>query len=217
MAEIVVAGLGRFGSNAAETLFQQGHDVLAIDRSQERVDAMVGRVTYSVAGDTTDETFMRELGVPSYNIAIVAIGRNVEASVMTSVLLASFEIRLVVARANGSLHENTLTRIGCDRVVNVEEEAGVRLADTLFNPNVEEYISLGASLGISKMPIPRRFNSMTLADAGFSTVRDIGAPSALALLKGDNARLMPSLDEIINDGDGIVVVGDKDRVDTLTR
>ena len=217
MAEIVVAGLGRFGTNAANTLFQQGHDVLAIDRSQERVDAMVGRVTYSVAGDTTDESFMRELGVPSYNIAIVAIGKNVEASVMTSVLLSSFDIRLIVARASGNLHENTLRRIGCNRIVNVEEEAGVRLADTLFNPNVEEYISLGASLGISKMPIPRRFNNMTLADAGFSTVRDVDAPSPLALLQGENARLMPSLDEIISEGDGIVVVGDKDRVDTLTR
>lgn len=217
MPEIVVAGLGRMGAGAATTLFQQGHDVLAIDQSQERVDALVGRVTYSVTGDTTDEAFMRELGVPSYNIAIVAIGKNVEASVMTSVLLSTFEIRLIVARASGPLHANTLARIGCDRVVNVEEEAGVRVANTIFNPNVEDYIALSSDRGISKLPIPRRFDSMSLQDAGFSSLRDIAAPSALALIHNEQATFMPSLDEIIREGDRIVVVGDKERVDALTR
>lgn len=217
MAEIVVAGLGRMGAGAASTLFQQGHDVLAIDQSQERVDALVGRVTYSVTGDTTDESFMRELGVPSYNTAIVAIGKNVEASVMTSVLLSTFGIQKIVARASGPLHANTLRRIGCDRVINVEEEAGIRLANTLFNPNVEDYIALSSDRGISKLPIPRRFDGMTLRDAGFSSLRDMAAPSALALIRHEQAMLMPSLDEVIAENNRIVVVGDKARVDTLTR
>lgn len=217
MAEIVVAGLGRMGASAARTLFQRGHDVLAIDKSQERVDELVGEVTYSVTGDTTDEGFMRELGVPGYNVAIVAIGKSVEASVMTSVLLSTFEIRVIVARASSPLHANTLSRIGCTSIINVEEEAGERLANTLFNPNVEEYIAMGPTRGISKMPVPRRFDGMTLRDAGFSTLRDVAAPSALALIQHEKAILIPSLDEIISDGDRIVVVGDNGRVEALTR
>ena len=88
---IVVAGVGRFGSRVATGLFQLGHDVLAIDQNQARIQELIGRVTYSVAGDVTDEVLMRDLGVENFDVAIVAIGRNVESSIMTAVLLAIFE------------------------------------------------------------------------------------------------------------------------------
>ena len=210
---IVVAGVGRFGSQVATSLFQLGHDVLAIDSNHGRIQDLIGRVTYSVAGDVTDEVLMRDLGVENFDVAIVAIGRNVESSIMTAVLFMSFDIPMVVARARNRLHEETLQRIGCHRIINAEEEAGERLAETLFTPNVADYISLGGAQGISKIALPERFHDKTLREAGFTDFRDQQHLSVLALIRDDHARLIPSLDERARDTDEIIVAGDKDLVD----
>ncbi len=212
---IVVAGAGRFGSQVATVLFQLGHDVLVIDQDQARIQELIGRVTYSVAGDVTDEVLMRDLGVESFDVAIVAIGRNVESSIMTAVLLRSLNVPMLVARARNRLHAETLQRIGCDRIINAEEEAGMRLAQTLFTPNVADYIPLGGSQGISRMQIPERFADMTLSDAGFTEFRDQDHLSVLALIRDQNARLIPDLDERTRSTDEIVVAGQKHLVDEL--
>lgn len=212
---IVVAGAGRFGSQVATSLFQLGHDVLAIDLDQARIQDLIGRVTYSVAGDVTDEILMRDLGVENFDVAIVAIGRNVESSIMTAVLLRSFEIPMVVARARNRLHAETLQRIGCHRVINAEEEAGVRLAETLFTPNVLDYLSLGGSQGISRLSVPDGMRDKTLRQAGFTEFNDQNTLSVLALIRDQNARLIPDLDERTQVGDEIIVAGHKDLVDEL--
>ena len=212
---IVVAGTGRFGSQAATSLFQLGHDVLAIDGNQSRIQALIGRVTYAVTGDVTDESLMRDLGVENFDVAIVAIGQNVEASIMSAVLLRSLNIPMVVARARNRLHAETLQRIGCDRVINAEEEAGMTLAQTLFTPNVSDYLSLGGAQGISRLRIPDRFRDKTLRDAGFTGFQDQNHLSVLALIRDQNARLVPDLDERMHPNDEIVVAGHKDLVNEL--
>ncbi len=212
---IVVAGVGRFGSQVATSLFQLGHDVLAIDRDQARIQALIGRVTYPVAGDVTDEILMRDLGVENFDVAIVCIGRNVESSIMTAVLLRSLEIPTVIARARNRLHAETLQRIGCHRVINAEEEAGMRLAQTLFTPNVTDYLPLGGSQGISRLRVPDDMRDKTLREAGFTEFQDQNNLSVLALIRDQNARLIPDLDERTRVADEIVVAGDKDLVDEL--
>ena len=213
---IIVAGAGRFGSQVATSLFQLGHDVLAVDQDQARIQELIGRVTYSVAGDVTDEVLMRDLGVENFDVAIVAIGRNVESSIMTAVLLRSLEIPMVVARARNRLHAETLQRIGCQRVINAEEEAGMRLAQTLFTPNVTDYLPLGGSQGISRLQMPDRFRDKTLREAGFTEFQDQNQLSVLALIRDQNAKLIPDLDELTIPSDEIVVAGDKDLVDELS-
>lgn len=213
---IVVAGAGRFGAQAASTLFQLGHDVLAIDDDHDRVQGLIGKVTYSVAGDATDEALMRDLGVQDFDVAIIAIGRSIEANIMAAVLFNSFNIPLVVARAQNRLHAETLVRIGCDRVINAEEEAGEQMANTLFNPHVDDYMTLGPTFGISKLLLPERFNNMTLREAGFTDARDRYQLSIIAILRGDTARLEPGLDERLRPNDMIVIAGEKDLVDNLT-
>ncbi len=212
---IVVAGIGRFGAQLATGLFQHGHDVLAIDNDQSRIQDLIGRVTYSVSGDATDEILMRDLGVENFDVAIVAIGRNVESSIMTAVLLRSFEIPMVVARARNRLHAETLQRIGCQRVINAEEEAGMRLAETLFSPNVADYLSLGSDQGISRLRVPERFAGMTLREAGFTEFNDQSHLSVMALIRDQNARMIPDLDERLRTADEIVVSGGKELVDEL--
>ena len=96
----------------------------------------MGEVTYPVAGDATQEAVLRELGVHNFDIGIVGIGANVEASIMVTVLFQTMNLPYIVARAHSELHGNTLRRLGCHRVIHAEEETGTRLAHSLFNPDV---------------------------------------------------------------------------------
>ncbi len=113
--QIVVIGLGRFGTRAAMTLYQLGHDVMAIDLDDRKVQALTGVVTHAVKADATDEVTLKELGVDNFQYAIVAIGRNTEASIMVTVLLRDLEIPVIVSRAQSELHGETLKRIGASK------------------------------------------------------------------------------------------------------
>ena len=138
--QVVVIGLGRFGTTVATTLYQMGHDVLAIDKDSNKVQELAGQVTYAVAADATDEDALRELGIEKFEYAVVAIGSNTEASIMVSVLLKSLEITNVVARSVSKLQGQTLDRIKVDKVVYPETDMGTKLAHDLFLPGIEQYM-----------------------------------------------------------------------------
>ena len=106
ITQVVVIGLGRFGTTVATTLYQMGHDVLAIDKDPVKVQELAGQVTYAVAADATDEDALRELGIEKFEYAVVAIGTNTEASIMVSVLLKSLDINTVVGEFELSLNED---------------------------------------------------------------------------------------------------------------
>ncbi len=214
--QVMIIGLGRFGSNLARTLYQLGHDVMAIDEDEERVQMMMGRVTHAIRGDATQESVLLEMGVQNFDIGIVAIGANMEASIMVSVLLKTFNVPQIVARAHSELHGNTLRRIGCDRVIHPEEEAGRRLAHNLFNPDVDEYMGLASSFGLSRLTAPDRFANMTLREAGFAGPRDRYRIAVLAMRRGENVTLIPDSDEQIRLGDQLIIAGDAGQVQQIT-
>ncbi len=141
--QVAVIGIGRFGRSVASALYNLGHDVLAIDRKEERVQDMLGKVTYPVSGDATNELTLKELGVTSYDAAIVAIGSDTVSSLMTSVLLRSLKNNMyIVARAQDELQSNALKLVGVNKTVLAEHEMGEQIAHNLFNPNVQEYMSM---------------------------------------------------------------------------
>ncbi|MEK9675044.1 MAG: TrkA family potassium uptake protein [Chloroflexota bacterium] len=214
--QVVVVGLGRFGGNVARTLYQLGHDVMAIDIDEERVQSLMGEVTYPVAGDATQEAVLRELGVHNFDIGIVGIGANVEASIMVSVLFQTMNLPYIVARAHSTLHGNTLRRLGCNRVVHAEEEMGHRLAHSLFNPDVEEYMELAEAFGVSRLQVPERFTNMTLDEAGFAGARDKYGIAVVALKRGNDITLSPDSNERLRAGDVLVVAGRDEYVSRIT-
>lgn len=215
--QVAVIGLGRFGSSAARALYNLGHDVLALDTSEHRVQSMMGQVTYPVTGDATNESVLRELGIPEYDVAIVAIGSDITSSIMASVLLKNLGVGMVVARAHNELHANALELIGVDKVVHAEAEMGMRLAHNLFNPNVEEYIEVSPNYGISKVRAPSRFVNMSLKELGFKSPRDRHAIAVLAIKRGrDNITLNPDTDDRLQAGDQLVVAGRDEDLESWT-
>ena len=213
--QVVVIGLGRFGSSVVRSLYNLGHDVLAIDNDESRVQQIMGQSTYALTGDATDESVLRELGIPDYDAAVVAIGSAVVPSIMASVLLKTLEVPYIVSRAYNDLHGNTLERIGVDKVIHAESEMGVRLAHSLFNPNVQEYLEVTPNFGISKMRVPSRFVNMSLKELGFSNARDKYGLAVLAIRRRSDITLNPDGDDRLQAGDTLVLAGRDELLDRL--
>ena len=212
---VMIIGLGRFGTSVAHTLFQLGYDVLGIDTDEKVVQANLGQITYSVQGDATNETTLRELGVSNFDAAIIAVGSDMQASLMTSVLLATLDVPLIVARAKDQLHGNTLQRIGVHKIIYPEQEMGEFLAHSLFNPDVLEYMDLTPDFGISKIRVPDSLADMSLKEAGLGGARDKYGVAVIAIKRGKDVTLAPDEDDKLRKGDILVVAGKGDQLEKL--
>ena len=213
--QVVVIGLGRFGSSVARSLYNLGHDVLVIDKEETRVQSIMGLATYALAGDATNESVLRELGIADYDAAVVAIGSDIVPSIMASVLLKTMGVPYVVSRAYNELHGNTLERIGVDKVIHAESEMGIRLAHSMFNPNVLEYLEITPNFGVSKMRVPDRFANMSLKELGFSSPRDKYGLAVLAVRRGKDITLNPDAGDRLQPGDWLVLAGRDELLERL--
>ena len=213
--QVVVIGLGRFGSSVAQELYQMGHDVLAIDPEENNVQEVLGHVTYAVKADATSEAVLRELGVSNYDVGVVAIGSDVQASILTTVLLKDMSISYVVVRAINELHGNAVERLGADKVVYPEQEMGHRLAHIGFEAGVLDYMEIAPNYGITKLRPPDQIVKKTLEEAGLAGPRDKYGIAVLAVRRGREHVLTPSKDEDIRPGDIHVVAGSSEQLSKI--
>ena len=147
--QIVVIGLGRFGSRLASTLTDFGHEVLAIDKREDRVNRLLTRVTQCVLADVTNENVLKELGVGNFDVGIVAIGYDPMSSILATTLLKKLGVRYIVARAQGELHGEILSRVGANTVVNPEIDMGARIAHSTTLEEIVDHIVLTERYGVS--------------------------------------------------------------------
>jgi trk system potassium uptake protein TrkA len=210
--QVAVIGLGRFGSSVARELYQMGHDVLAIDLDETNVQEMLGHVTYAVKADATNEAVLRELGVSNFDVAIVSIGSDLQASILTTVILKDLGIPFVVTRAVNELHGNTMERIGADKVVYPEQEFGRGLAHIGFEPGILDYMEVAPNTGITKLRPPEQIVKRTLEEAGLAGARDKYGIAVLAIRRGREYFLIPSKDEEIKPGDILIVAGNSEQL-----
>ncbi len=215
--QVCVIGLGRFGAKLASALFQRQHEVLAIDQDEQKVQAMLGRVTYAVEANATNETALRDLGVADMDVAVVALGSQIQSSIITTMLLKSMALPYVIARATDAQHAEILHRVGADKVVFPEEEAAERAASLDLSPNSVEFMNITDDTGVHKLRPPERMRGRTLRDAGLSADSNQRI-SVMVLRRGHEFILNPPDDEIIGDGDVLVIVGSHEAVErTFTR
>ena len=210
--QVVVVGLGRFGSSVGKELYQMGHDVLGIDLEEKNVQDMLGHVTYAVKSDATNESVLKELGVSNFDVAVVAVGSDIQASILVTVLLKELGIPFIVARAKDDLHGTTLERIGADKVVYPEQEMGRRLAHTGFDAGVLDYMEVAPNYGITKLRPPDQMVKHTLEDAGMASPRDKYHLAVLAIRRGREYFLAPAKDEELRHGDILIVAGSNEQL-----
>ena len=208
--------MGRFGSTIARELYQGGHDVLVIDEDEAKVQEQLGQVTYAVRADATNESVLREMDLPEYDVAIVALsGDHVQASIGATVLLKSLGIPMIMARASNDLHAETLERIGADRVLFPEAENARRIAKLEFVRELLDYMPILADYGISKIRPPEGMLNRTVEAAGLSRAGDRHGMSVLAIRRGRTSILHPSKDEVIQHGDVLILAATSEQLSKL--
>jgi trk system potassium uptake protein len=201
---VTVIGLGRFGSSMVRHLFEIGYDVIAIDINQDHVDAIQRDALVAVRADGTDERALLELEIDHSDVAIVAQGENLEASVLTTLMLKRIGVPWVISKAKTDLHGELLSKVGADQVVFPEKDAGRRLAHSLGARVVSDYISLSVNAGIAKLKAPEMFVGVTIGDlVGYRSQKI----NVLVIRRGNNLINLPSFQEVIQAGDELVVVG----------
>ena len=211
--QVCVIGLGRFGSMVAQELYQSGHDVLAIDVDETKIQDQLGQATYSVRADATSESVLKELDVPEYDVAIVALGSdNIQSSILVAVLLESMNVPYIIARAANELHGATLERVGVDRVVYPEAESARRTAHVGFDTGVIDYMPIVPNYGISKIRPPEEMLGHTLEEAGLAGAGDRHGISVLAIRRGRTSFLHPAKDEEIKAGDVLIVAATNEQL-----
>ncbi len=215
--QICVIGMGRYGSIMAHELYQSGHDVLAIDMDEAKIQEQLGKVTYAVRADATTESVLRELDVPDYDVVIVALGsENIQASVGITVLLKSLQVPMVMARAANELHGDTLERVGADRVLFPEAENARRVARLEFTLELIDYMPILADYGISKIRPLDVMIGRTLEEAVLSGSGDRHEISVLAIRRGKASLLHPARNEVIMAGDVLILAATSEQLSKLT-
>lgn len=210
--QVVVIGLGRFGSAVARELERLGHQVLAIDRSEQSINDIASDVTHALQLDAADEDALRGAGAGDFNTAIVAISGDAEPSIFATMVLKRLGVQNVIAKAGSKLHGEILNRVGADRVVFPEFETGVRLAHSFNVPNVIDYLDVAPGFGIEKIRPPRSFVGRTVGEIDFKT--KVGLV-LVAVRRGRQVVVNPAREERIAEGDELILIGQDDRLNRL--
>ena len=202
-SNVMVVGLGRFGSALALELMRTGHEVLGVDTDERIVQQMSQELTHTVKADTTDEATLRELGVTEFDSAVVAIGADIESSILTTSLLLQLGVPNVWAKANSTSHGMILKQLGCHHVIFPEAEMGKRVAHMVSGETLD-YVSIDSDFVMVKTEVPPSFDGHTLADL---KIRSTYGVTVVAVTKGDGKYVPAFPETVLNEGNQIVVAG----------
>jgi K+ transport systems, NAD-binding component len=216
--QFAVIGLGRFGQSVCRTLHDHGHDVLAMDQSEEltRDVHAEGLATHVIQADSTEIQALQEVDIHEYDTVVVAIGSDLEASVLTVLNLLDLGVRNIVAKASYDRHGQVLERVGGSaiRVVYPERQMGERIANSISEADVLETIELSPDFSITEIHPPKAWVGKSLAEV---ELRPRYGVTVIAIKSGHDLKISPPGTERFHAGDTITLVGPNDRLDELRR
>lgn len=204
--QFVVIGLGRFGASLALELMDLGYEVLGIDRDEEVVDELSNRLTHAVVADATDEEVLKSLGVRNFDCGIVAIGDDIQMSILSTILLKELGLKTVVSKAISVLHGRALEKLGVDRIIFPERDMGVRVAHQLVSPNLLDYIEISKDYSIVELKVPACLEGKNLGELN---PRARYGCSIVALQRDQGIIIAPTAMDHLEQGDIMVVIGAK--------
>ncbi|SFK76477.1 trk system potassium uptake protein TrkA [Paenibacillus sp. 1_12] len=210
--QYAVIGLGRFGSSLARELIKLGHEVLGIDQDEEAVDEMSEVLTHVVVADSTDEEVLRSLGIRNFDCVIVAIGSDIQSSILTAILLKDIGVTTVVTKALSELHGKVLNKIGVDRVIFPERDMGIRVAHQLVSPNLLDFIELSRDYTIAELSVSKRMSGRTLKDLN---LRDKYGCSIVAINKKEGVIIAPTANDLLEERDIMVIIGTNSQIESF--
>ncbi|WP_260285152.1 potassium channel family protein [Peribacillus aracenensis] len=204
--QYAVIGLGRFGTSVAHRLYTAGQEVLGVDVNEERVENAELSVTHAIMADTTEEETLRSIGIRNFDCVIVAIGNDMQSSILTTLLLKELGVDKVIAKALNKNHGQVLTKVGADWVIYPERDMGERVANQLLSPNMLNYIELSKEYNIEEIILPMSMKGKSLRELDLRAKYNI---SVIAIVSNGEIIIAPSPDQDIHENDMLLVVGNK--------
>ncbi len=203
--QFAIIGMGRFGSSVARTLYNLNFEVLAVDSDEHRTQEVINMVTHAVQADSTDEEALRALGLRNFDVVVVAIGQDIQASILTTLILKDMGVKMLVAKAQNELHGKVLAKIGADKVIYPERDMGHRVAHNLISPNILDHIELSddysiVDLQVGPLLIGKNLRQLDIRNKFQCNVMGI---------KSQNGKMniAPHAEDLIQENDVLVVVG----------
>ncbi len=208
--QYLVIGAGRFGSALATTLYDLGHEVVVVDRNEERIEDIMDRVTHAVILDATEEDALGKLGLEGFDQVIVAIGNNLEASILTVVAAKDQGAKTVLSKATSETYARVMLKVGADEVVRPEHDMGVRVAKSLATPTITDAFKLGENYEVVEYTAQRklcgRLQDLKLSRFGVQVI---------AVNRQGKLTMSPEPDFVIAPGDNVVIIGETRAVERL--
>ncbi len=214
MKSILLIGLGRFGSNIAAKLNELGHEVMAVDSCEDRVNAVLPFVTAAQIGDSTSEEFLSSLGVPSFDACIVAIGDDFQNSLETAWLLKDLGAKKVIARASRGMQEKFLLRNGADEVVYPEKQLAAWTAIRCTSEHILDYTELEDGYAIYELSVPEAWRGKTILQLDVRRKYDI---NILAVRENGRLNMNVGPDTLLDTERSILVLGHEKAVQKCFR
>ncbi|HCX73418.1 MAG TPA: potassium transporter [Candidatus Cloacimonas sp.] len=227
MARFAVIGLGKFGKTVATTLYENGAEVIAIDNDEKLIEEVTGLVSSPIHLNSTDETALRQHGIQDMDAVVLAIGNNIEVSVLTSVILKKLGISNIYAKVDSKVHARILRLLGIQNIIFPEEQIGTQLANSLISSNILEYIDLSSGHVIIDMVVPEEWVGKTLQELALPTKKGVNVvaikyKAETVTEEGENEvenkiNDMPGANDRVNEGDILVLIGPKNRINKLIK
>ena len=202
--EFVVIGLGRFGGSICRELVRLGADVMAIDSSSDRVEEFSKIATHAVIADSTEEEALKSLGIQNFEHVIVAIGDDIQASILTTLIIKELGVPQVTVKAQNDYHAKVLQKIGADLIVHPERDMGIRIANNIMSSNVLDYLELSDEHSIMEIKSNHRIAGYSIKDLDIRANYGI---NIIGIKRGEQIIISPSADEKILLGDILLVIG----------
>jgi trk system potassium uptake protein len=202
--EFAVIGLGRFGGSICRALAEQGMEVLAIDRNEDLVNEFSAIASHAVVGDTTDEHVLKSLGIRNFDHVIVAIGDDIKASILTTLILIELGVKNITVKAQDDYHEKVLRKIGANHVVHPERDMGRRIANTITSSNMLDYLELSDEHSIVEIVANGKLGGHSILDLDIRAQFGI---TIVAIKRGNNIIVSPQANEVIQTNDILICIG----------
>ncbi|MFO8191508.1 MAG: TrkA family potassium uptake protein [Bacillota bacterium] len=210
----LVIGAGRFGTSVAKTLYSLGQDVMVVDSNEQLIQQISDEVTGAVQADATSEDVLKSLGIKDFDAVIVAIGVDIQASIMTAILLVEMGAREIIAKAQTDLHGKALSKIGVHRVLYPERDTGYKLGRSLVAPTIIDMIELSDDYSVVEVNAPDDMVGKSLKELNLRARYGV---SIIALRRADEkeTNISPIAEDIIKENDIVVAIGENKALQKL--
>ncbi|MDE7070424.1 MAG: TrkA family potassium uptake protein [Clostridia bacterium] len=202
--QFAVLGMGRFGAEITKALYNYGYEVLAVDIDEERIHEVSNFSTHAIVADVSEESTLRSLAIENFDTVVIAIGNNIQASIITALTCKELGCPNIIAKAHNEKHGKLLSKIGVNNVIYPEAAIAIKIATQLINPNIQNHMEIVSGYSIAEINIADKWVDKTLSELA---LRNRYAVNVLIIIRANDELITTPLGDTVLKADDILVVG----------